>query len=232
MISRFVTAACAILLIQAVAGLNPVQATPLSVGDGVVSAIKKGLNGAKGIGRHLGKIKSPPFPRSYHPPGRRVFISNSHQAGYLGDGLTAQRLTGMGYQKLRCRERVQGIDGIYTKEVNGQARIVVVENKLMRSGLTGEEMTDNWVIGHAKKLANSDDVELSKTGKLLLQAFDKGAIEKQLWRHNIETGRTRVTLLDENAKYIGKKWQWDDRMIPNVIESMCEKKTLVCEGGY
>lgn len=174
------------------------------------------------------------LPQSTATIAGTLHFKNTFDIGKLGDFLTARRLTSMGYSKLPSKyNTIHGIDGVYLKEtLDGEVKeLLIVENKVNKGRLAPGQMTDDWVIQRAEKMLLADDLRVRETGRLLLTtlAASPDIIKKELWHHNLDTGKTIVL----NVTPIGKRGEiireWTDSFIQNTIVSMCRNGTLQCD---
>ena len=177
-----------------------------------------------------------PWPQIKKTVIGEIKFKNSHEKGRLGDRLSALRLTGIGYKKINSKiNSLHGIDGVYIKKANnGKIReILIVENKVDGSQLSfgpPKQMSDEWVIGNAKKMLKSNDKTLRQTAELIIGTMNNNPalIQKQLWKHDLETGHTSVKLLGKDAELINTIAKWDDVMIANELRKWCNKGKLEC----
>lgn len=220
----------------------PMVLIPLGI-PGVYMVAKIAKVGCVEITQKYGMyfVKSKPckvklWPRAQNTVIGKVTFKNSHVKGRFGDRLSAVRLTGMGYKKLNSKlNSLHGIDGVYIKKFNnGKIReILIVENKVDGSQLSygpPKQMSDEWVIGNAKKMANQNDETLQKTGELIIKTMNSNPtlIQKQLWKHNLESGSTNVKILGKEAESIKTILKWEDGMIANELRKWCNKGRIEC----
>jgi len=185
-------------------------------------------------------IESSPKVKLHWPQVKNTIIGkikfiNSHQKGRLGDRLTAYRLTGMGYKKLKSKlNNIHGIDGVYIKkDKNGNmVELLIVENKVDKSSLNKKtkQMSDEWVLLNAEKLIHSDDIHTKVTGKLILDTYknQRDIFIKQVWRHDLEQGVTISTIRGINAEKIDQGLKWQDEFIANELKRWCANGKLEC----
>ena len=166
----------------------------------------------------------------------KIKFENSHVKGRLGDRLSALRLTGMGYKKLNSKlNSLHGIDGVYIKKLNnGKIReILIVENKVDGSQLAygpPRQMSDEWVMNNAKKMVNQNNETLRKTGELIINTMNNNPklMQKQLWKHDLESGYTSVKILGKDAESVMTKSKLKDNMISNELKKWCGKGRIEC----
>ena len=163
-----------------------------------------------------------------------INFANTHTIGRLGDYLTARRLTGMGYTKLPSKHSViHGIDGVYVRfqDIDGVSvqNVVVVENKVGTARLASNQMSDIWLKNAAEKLRRSTDAASRRTGQLLGEAMAENPdrITRQLWHHDLVSGKTTVTSLDMIGKVREVEYTWTDHLIENTLRQFC----IVSEAG-
>lgn len=160
---------------------------------------------------------------------------NTHQKGTVGDYITAQRMTGMGYKKLGSKiTTLHGIDGVYLKKnIDGSIKeLITVENKTNTSHLNPgppRQMSDEWIQQRIEKMLSSSDEEVRQTGVLLKTNPDK--IEKQLWQHDLSSGSTKVTLIDKDGYVSDNKYNWNDDLTKNTMDRLCNTGKLICDNS-
>ncbi len=172
----------------------------------------------------------PRFPQKVQisDSGWVVEFPNPHSKGRLGDSLTARRLTARGYEKAISKiDKIHGIDGVYIK-YDGNRRleeILIVENKVDGSQLVGDQMTADWITRNVDKMVAHPDVNVRRTGELIRR--NPGMVRKQLWHHDLGSGRTTISTLDDKAR---KSWVGTENYIGRLIRKRCESKnpTILC----
>ncbi len=154
--------------------------------------------------------------------GYVVEFPNSHSKGRLGDSLTARRLTARGYRKEKSKvDQAHGIDGVYVRyKRNGHPKeILIVENKVDRGTLISDQMTDAWVTRNVEKMVVHSDRKVRHTGELIRKY--PHLIRKELWHHDLKSGKTSVSVLDREAKTSPPRIE---NYLVNQIRQRCESK--------
>lgn len=165
----------------------------------------------------------------------KIIFANSITKGRFGERLTAKRLTGMGYTKIKSKyDSSHGIDGVYIKKKKGKINeIIITESKVDGGTLNAgppKQMSDEWIIDQCHKLLSSGDPDAKQTARLVLDTMqdNPNIIKKQLWKHDLENGKTIVYNLDNNGNINNKVYSWEDKLIENELRIWCEKGRLKC----
>lgn len=167
--------------------------------------------------------------------GKVVVFINPHHKGELGDRLTALRLTGQGFQKLKSKyDDLHGIDGVYVKRTaQGEvAEIRLVENKVDSARLNPgppAQMSDAWIRQVCQKMLDSSDAQTAETARLVLDHLDSSKLRRELWHHDLSTGNTTVRSVDSIGQPLAINQRWDDRLVANELNRQCEGARLVCQ---
>lgn len=138
--------------------------------------------------------------------GKTILFLNSQQKGRLGDRLTAMRLTGQGYEKLKSKYNdLHGIDGVYVKRsASGEvSEILLVESKVDSAQLNPgppAQMSDAWIRQSCHKMLISGDPETARTAQLILDHLDSPKLRRELWHHDLSTGKTTVRPVDTRGR--------------------------------
>ena len=157
---------------------------------------------------------------------------NTHIKGRFGDYLTAKRMTAMGYTKLKSKiSTIHGLDGVYIKKRGNDVieEIIVIENKVDTAQLNPgppRQMSVEWIEKNIKSMLNSSDIEVRKTGEILMQNKEK--IKAELWKHDTITGKTVRYAIDKNGFIDQKIYEWNDRMIENTLHQWCSHELIEC----
>lgn len=168
------------------------------------------------------------------PHGQTVQFPNPHVKGRLGDRLTALRLAGLGYMKLPSKyDGLHGIDGVYVKlDAKGElAEIRVVESKVDRAQLNPgppAQMSDEWLRQACAKMLAQGDSTTAETARLILDHLDSPKLKRELWHHDLASGKTSVRAVDGSGKAQAVTASWDDKLIGNEIARQCAVALLVC----
>ena len=182
-----------------------------------------------------GSAPSRRWPKEVEAPhGQTVQFPNPHAKGRLGDRLTALRLAGLGYKKLPSKyDGLHGIDGVYVKmDAKGEiAEIRVVESKVDRAQLNPgppAQMSDEWLRQACAKMLAQGDTATAETARLILDHLDSPKLKRELWHHDLASGKTSVRAVDGRGKAQAVTATWDDKLIGNEIERQCAVALLVC----
>ncbi|MCC7279613.1 MAG: hypothetical protein IT487_15035 [Chromatiaceae bacterium] len=167
--------------------------------------------------------------------GQKVRFDNPHVKGRLGDRLTALRLTGMGYTKLKSKYNdLHGIDGVYVKK-NAQGEITeirLVESKVDTSRLNPgppAQMSDEWIRRACQKMLDEGDAETASTARLILEHMDSPLLKRELWHHDLTTGKSHVRPVDGAGKAGKVQEAWQDQLVAKELTRQCLQALLVCE---
>lgn len=165
----------------------------------------------------------------------KIIFRNPITKGRFGERLTAKRLTGMGFIKIKSKyDSLHGIDGVYIKINKGKIdEIIIAESKVDGAILNvgpPKQMSDEWIIDRCHKLLSSGDPDAKQTARLVLDTMqdNPNIIKKQLWKHDLESGKTIVHNLDNKANISNRAYSWDDKLIENELRAWCEKGRLEC----
>ncbi len=157
---------------------------------------------------------------------------NTHNKGKFGDYLTAKRMTAMGYTKLKSKtSNIHGLDGVYIKKRGNRLieEIIVIENKVDSAKLNPgppRQMSIEWIEKNVKKMLQSKDNKVRKTGEILMRYKDK--IKPELWSHNTKTGITIRYSIDKDGHKNRKIYEWNDKMIENTLRQWCSHELIRC----
>ncbi|MBK1620164.1 hypothetical protein CKO42_17290 [Lamprobacter modestohalophilus] len=167
--------------------------------------------------------------------GRVIAFVSSHQKGTLGDRLTALRLTGQGYEKLPSKyNSLHGIDGVFVRRTpkGDIAEIRLVENKVDSAMLNPgppAQMSDAWIRQSCQKMLNTGDAGAADTARLVLAHLDSPRLRRELWHHDLSTGKTTVRSVDHSGQPQNINQRWGDRLVANELNRQCEAARLVCQ---
>ena len=148
-----------------------------------------------------------------------VLFYKTHDAGRLGDHLTAIHFTGKrGLKKLNGTKwnRIHGIDGAYLRTRKGQVvEVLVVENKINRSSYSRRQLSVTTIRKQCEKLLASRHAKKREAGRIILQHLDArsspGRFVAEIVRHNLRTGYSYRREVDEDGRPIGKRRKWNNR---------------------
>ncbi len=174
------------------------------------------------------------LPRSVGTVAGTVQFLDTFEIGKLGDYLTARRLGGMGYKKLLSKyDSIHGIDGIFYKSsADGKiGELIIVENKVGNGRLVPGQMSDNWVGERLDKMLATSDESLRRTATMVIDLIDNSPnkVSKQLWHHDLVTGKTVVRDVSSEGKAGDTIYEWIDSFIEKEVKTRCSRGTLVCE---
>ena len=159
--------------------------------------------------------------------GFRVEFPDPHSKGRFGDSLTARWLTDQGYREESSKIGAEGIDGVYVKyDRDVPTEILIVENKVDSGKLTTRQMTDEWVKEKVDKMVLPRSGEkVRNTGELIER--NPELIVRQLWHHDLASGKTTISTLDGEARKISSKTA---RYLGNLTRERCEsaEPTIRC----
>jgi hypothetical protein len=180
-------------------------------------------------------VAAPRWPqRKPGANGKVIVFVSPHQKGTLGDRLTALRLTGQGYEKLKSKHNsVHGIDGVYVRRsLNGEvAEIRLVESKV-DSGMLNPgppaQMSDAWIRRACQKMIANGDPQTADTAQLVLEHLESPRLKRELWHHDLSTGITSVSAVDVSGHPLRMSQQWNDRLVVNELNRQCAHARLVC----
>ncbi|MCO5760094.1 MAG: hypothetical protein NHG36_01100 [Chromatiaceae bacterium] len=166
--------------------------------------------------------------------GQTVEFPHSHVKGRLGDRLTALRLAGRGYKKLKSKyDDLHGFDGVYVKK-NAAGEIVeirLVESKVDSSRLIPgppPQMSDEWIRQVCAKMQEQGNPELTETARLILDNMNSPKLKRELWHHDLAKGKTTVRQVDAGGKPGAVTEGWEDKLVANEIARQCGVALLVC----
>jgi hypothetical protein len=166
--------------------------------------------------------------------GQTVEFPHSHVKGRLGDRLTALRLAGRGYKKLKSKyDDLHGFDGVYVKK-NAAGEIVeirLVESKVDSSRLIPgppPQMSDEWIRQVCAKMQEQGNPELTETARLILDHMNSPKLKRELWHHDLAKGKTTVRQVDAGGKPGAVTEGWEDKLVANEIARQCGVALLVC----
>lgn len=147
-----------------------------------------------------------------------VVFPTTHAAGKYGDWLTAIYYTRRGYKKLRSkRTAVHGIDGVYVRRrpnAPDAYNVHIVENKINRSRLQRNQLSDSGILQRCHDLMKSGDEELAFTAEVVIKALQGDTNDKPfriLITHNLEVGISVRHLVDTNGEQVRKLGQWKNQ---------------------
>ena len=148
-----------------------------------------------------------------------VLFYKTHDAGRLGDHLTAIHFTGKrGLKKLKSTKwnSIHGLDGGYLRTRKGQVvEVVVVENKINESSYSRRQLSVTTIRKQCEKLLASRHAKKREAGRIILQHLDArsypGRFVAEIVRHNLRTGYSYRREVDEDGRPIGKRRKWNNR---------------------
>ena len=183
--------------------------------------------------------KVPSFPQSkiIGDSGYEVEFPSSQEKGAFGDLLTEERLIVQGWRTdFNIDDEAHGIDGVYVRYEKGSPQkirdILIVENKVDSgrldpgTGTRPKQMTNEWIEMSVDKMLANDRTR--STGELIQANPD--LVRKELWRHNLDEGRTTISRLDGEAKTeLGSEREILHYM-SDLVRNICESKQplIVC----
>ena len=152
--------------------------------------------------------------------GYGIEFPNRQGKGDLGDVLTGKLLESSGYEELPSKvNKTQGIDGVYVRQ-NDEGRlteVLIVENKVDGGILAEGQMTEEWINGNVEKMLVHSDERVRQTGQLVRE--NPSLVRKELWHHELRSGVTSVSSLDEEAR---KSLRQTETTIGTQVRKICE----------
>lgn len=150
----------------------------------------------------------PPSPDL--PPFAGVYPSafRSHlDQGAFGEALTVMMMAAEGWRPVNGKPGPgpQGIDGIFFRRDTGAWRAVLIETKTNTSPYTPAAMSDEKVMSDLDALyLTAGDARLGAVYAAISRALRDGdlCVEKQLWRHQLEAGRTLMDKLGADGQVL------------------------------
>lgn len=137
-------------------------------------------------------VDLPAFPGVY--PAR---FHSSNDQGAFGEALTVMIMAQEGWRPVNGKpgRGPQGIDGVFWRREFGAWRVRLIETKTNTSPYAPASMSDEKILRDLDQLyVTAGDPGLRAVYAAIAAAIRAGAarVEKQLWRHQLGTGRTRV----------------------------------------
>ncbi len=144
----------------------------------------------------------PPFAGIYPS----AFASHLDQ-GAFGEALTVMMMAAEGWRPINGKPGPgpQGIDGIFFRRETGGWRAVLIETKTNTSPYKPAAMSDEKVLGDLDALyLTAGDARLGEVYAAISSALQTGdpCVEKQLWRHQLEAGRTLMDPLSSKGQVL------------------------------
>lgn len=141
----------------------------------------------------------------------KMWFSNTHVMGGLGDAVVAKIYTARNYEKLPSKfSTVHGIDGVFVRRDGEKLlEVVVVENKVNGSRLADDQMTQQWLLDACEKMERAGDGRVASTGRMVRQALSSDSdvvVHRHLVRVKLETGSCTAKSLDEAGSIIEEAW--------------------------
>ena len=163
--------------------------------------------------------------------GYAVEFPNPQSKGRLGDSLTARRLTAVGYTKATSKlDQVHGIDGVYVRynDKGSPHEILIVENKVDSGKLAPDQMTNRWIAKKVEDMLAHPDDKVRRTGELIRD--NPRVVRRQLWHHDLRSGRTTISSLDGEARISPVR---TENFLGNQVRKRCEaqKPTVTCSSA-
>ena len=138
---------------------------------------------------------------------RSAFATSQDQGNY-GEALTFIAMSARGFRPLNSKlGGGRGIDGIFIKDKGAGFAAVLVETK------TGQSTYSDKQMSHEKLLADLDALYVTAGDAQQRAAYAAIAeglrahaahIQKELWRHDLETGQTRAVSLSHTGMRTGR----------------------------
>jgi hypothetical protein len=156
----------------------------------------------------LDAVKPPPDPDL--APFTGIYpqrFQSPHDQGAFGEALTFALMAAHGWRPVNGKPGTgpQGIDGVFWKRDASGWRARLIETKTNTSGYRAISMSD------AKLIADLDTLYLTAGEPALrgvYSAISKGLqtgdprVDKQLWRHQLEAGRTLIDALAPDGRML------------------------------
>ena len=166
------------------------------------------------------------FPQRIEVPssGYGIEFPNALSKGDFGDALTANRLKYAGYMAAPSKvTQIKGIDGVYLRHENDGTlkEIRIVENKVDRGVLIKDQMTDMWVKNNVTQMLSRSNEAVRHTGQLIRD--NPNLVRKQLWHHDLSSGKTKIYSLDRHAT---KKLIRTDSDLGKQVRDICQSNDL------
>ena len=129
--------------------------------------------------------------------------------GAFGEALTAIMMAADGWRPVNGKPGAgpQGIDGVFWRETADGWQVRLVETKTNVSPYKPRSMSDKKGLGDIDALyVTAGDETLRTLYAAISTALRTGAsqVRKQLWRHNLHLGSTRISVLDRRGEAAGK----------------------------
>ena len=152
-------------------------------------------------GRAL-EVDLPPFAGVY--PAR---FQSSNDQGAFGEALTLMIMAQEGWRPINGKpgRGPQGLDGVFWRREAGAWRARLIETKTNTSPYAPACMSDEKILRDLDQLyVTAGDPRLRAVYAAIAAAIRAGAdrVDKQLWRHQLETGRTRVDGLGPDGEIL------------------------------
>ena len=174
--------------------------------------------------------RAPQWPQKFEvgDSGYVVEFANPVSKGTFGDALTARRLTAKGYIKLPSKlDGVRGLDGVYVRyDKDNIQEILIVENKVDGGTLRPGQMTDEWIAERVNKMLLRTNAKVREAGNLIRSNPD--LVRKELWHHDLSSGRTTINTLDPRTNKASQKRV--EKFLSNQVRKRCESLNtkLIC----
>ena len=185
-------------------GLELIMGAGLSAGlAGAAGWALRRWSGARKVRLDVGAgtgVDPPPF-LGVHP----ARFQSSNDQGAFGEALTIMIMAGQGWRPVNGKpgRGPQGLDGIFWRREGGAWRARLIETKTNTSPYAPASMSDEKILRDLDQLyVTAGDARLRGVYAAIAGAVRAGSqrVEKQLWRHKLETGRTHVERLGSNGE--------------------------------
>ncbi|XBQ17461.1 MAG: hypothetical protein ABL308_06155 [Oceanicaulis sp.] len=129
----------------------------------------------------------------------------THDQGSFGEALTILAMAREGWRPVNGKRGggPQGIDGIFLRDGPSGWEAVLIETKTGSSPYADRQMDDAKLMGDLDALYVETASEAEQAVyQALHDALQSGAphVRKELWRHDLSTGSTQVTLLGRSGE--------------------------------
>ena len=160
-----------------------------------------------------------------------LLFQTTHDVGRLGDQLThiyyQSSDTKEEYRRHKSkRTSVHGIDAVYScRTAEGLTNVLVIENKVNKSRLKKDQLSDDGIRERAQWLVREGDHEQQKTGRLVMRALrasDQHCLYRVLHAHDLVLGISMRLFADQYGDVLRKTGK--ERVITHRLTRLLEQR--------
>ncbi len=152
---------------------------------------------------------------------RHTDFTASQDQGNYGEALTLMAMAAGGWRVINGKVGgPQGVDGVFVRDGEAGLEAVLIETKTGSSRYAEVSMSDAKLLGDLDTLyVTAPDAAHQAVYSAIAAGLKSAspAIQKELWRHGLDSGRTQATLLGRDGERLAKARLMDLRTLSEAL---------------